>query len=290
MLLYLFICVSPAMAVSDEEAQEIMKGVSDSFSLPLRDLLEEPEEGGLDEFFQGLSGSFAWNYPFKDTELPGGEKKKDISFNANIRYNPITYWYFNASFFRHLDDDFKSRTDPDFTYSFGYDDWHPYTLSLVYSNFGANRFNPDRDKGEKCTRIEEGTINLGWKFTVPREIEEIFIVHPSGGIRGSLNYTAQPRYLDNETGRRKHWKQRGSLNLKYTIYEWFYISMSYFWYPCKSQKQPWDPDFIYGFGSFNWQPGSFNLQFNNYAGNSGGGNFFDQFKDAGLSGSWSWAW
>lgn len=283
-----------AAEADEETAREIMQGVMSSFSLPLRDLLEEPEEdaGPLDLIFDGLSGSLSWSYPL-DKEPPAegdGEEKRDITLNANFRYNPISYWFFNTTFYYHLDRDYRQSWEPDFSYSFGYDDWHPYTFSLVYSNFGGNRLNPDRDKGEHFTRFEEGTINLGWKFKLPKKLEYLFIVHPTGAVTGSVNYTLTPRYFDEASGETLDWKNRASLAIKYTIYKWLYFNMTFYWYPHAHHQQPWDPDFTYGFGSFDWHPGAFNLQFNNYAGNVGQGNFIDRFQNGSITGSWSWKW
>jgi hypothetical protein len=34
-----------------------------------------------------------------------------------------------------------------------------------------------------------------------------------------------------------------------------------------AQQQPWDPDFTYGFGYFDFHSGTFSVQYNNYSGN-----------------------
>ncbi|WP_369062427.1 hypothetical protein ABOZ73_09080 [Caulobacter sp. 73W] len=35
----------------------------------------------------------------------------------------------------------------------------------------------------------------------------------------------------------------------------------------KPQQQPWDPDFVYSFGWFDWRPGGWSVQYSNYSGN-----------------------
>jgi hypothetical protein len=163
-------------------------------------------------------------------------------------------------------------------------------LSLVYSNFGGNRLNPDREAGERFTRFEEGTIRAGMKWTLPQWMEALFIVHPEGGVRGSVNYLATPRYFDQDSGETRHWKHRLSLNVKYTIYKWLHFTWSAYWYPDRDQRQPWDPDFTYQFGFMNWRPGTLSLQYNNFAGNRlFGGDGGGSLLDGSLSASWSWA-
>lgn len=285
------------LRAEDPTPDEIMKGVLSSFSLPLGDLLkkEYPEE--WKNLFHGLSGNIAYNFPL-DQEAPvdreGGETQGDAGRNqratATFRYNPLSYWFFTVTFYEYVDDDLQAPWDPDFTYQFGYEDWRPWTLSLVYSNFGGNRLNPDREAGERFTRFEEGTIRAGMKWTLPQWMEALFIVHPEGGVRGSVNYLATPRYFDQDSGETRHWKHRLSLNVKYTIYKWLHFTWSAYWYPDRDQRQPWDPDFTYQFGFMNWRPGTLSLQYNNFAGNRlFGGDGGGSLLDGSLSASWSWA-
>ena len=303
-------CFSDAFAGAGEETvNEIMKGISSSFSLPLRDLLKKEHPSELKNIFSGFSGGFAFSYPLKDTtrEKRGTDEQSKEGFrkgivSATVKYNPISYWYISATFYGYLDfdsediwcQDCRASWDPDFSYTFGYDDWHPYTFSLVYSNYGGNRIKPDRDKEETITKFKEGTYSLGWKFVVPRFIEEIFIIHSTGGIGGSITYNLTPKYMDIATLSMQDWKQSISLGLKYVIYKWWYANITLYYYPRSEQKQPWDPDYTYGFGYFDWHPGTISVQYNNYSGNRYPGHKKSpdtgSFKDGSITISWSWMW
>ncbi len=48
--------------------------------------------------------------------------------------------------------------------------------------------------------------------------------------------------------------------MKYGIHKWLYVTTTAYYYPHRSQQQPWDPDFTYGFGYFDWHPRTFSLQ------------------------------
>lgn len=304
--LYLIVAIlvifpTSTKAAEDESSNEIMKGVLSSFSLPLRDLLKKEHPSEWRNLFAGFSGGFSFNYPFKESppsETQGsgsqGEPATNMTVTASIKYNPLSYWYANTTFYKYLKSDYQASWDPDFSYGFGYDDWHPYTLSLAYANYGGNRLNPDRKKGEKFTTFKQGTFSLGWKFVVPGWIEELFIVHSTGGIGGSINYNLTPEYMDLASLQLKEWKQTISLSIKYTIYKYWYANITLYYYPYPEQQQPWDPDFTYGFGYFDWHPGTIIIQYNNYSGNRypwkekspGTGTF----KNGSISISWSWAW
>ena len=286
---------------ADETAEEIMKGMTSSFAVPLRDLLKKEHPSEWENLFHGFSGGFGFNFPLEEN-TPGnqegsgsqGERTPSMTFTASLRYNPLSYWFINATYYRYFDEKQQASWDPDFSYVFGYDDWHPYTFSLLYSNYGGNRLNPDHSKGEKFTRFEEGTISLGWKYRVPRFLEYLFIVHESGGLAGGINYNVVPRYVDLATNSKKQWKHSISTSLWYTIYKNFYANITFYCYLFPEQQQPWDPDFTYGFGYYDWHPGTISVQYNNYSGNRLPWNKASpgtgSFTNGGFTISWSWAW
>jgi poly(3-hydroxybutyrate) depolymerase len=290
--------VSDDLSIDDNreesEWQKILKGIKSSFSF--KSTREKPQSG-WDKLFDGFSGNFSFVFPIDKTETfndkgsnSQGEPNNNIALNASIRYNPLSYWFAGATFFKYLSSDLQAPWHPDFTYSFGYDDWHPYTLSLVYSNYNGNRFNPNND--EMVTNFWEGSFALGWKFPPVKVIENLIKFHPTSGLGHKLSYNVVPVFYDNSTNAKKDWKQSISLYTKYTIYKSFYIDVNMFYYLNQSQQQPWDPDFNYTFGYFDWRAGTFSFRYNNYSGNR----FFwrnrndntGRFSDGFFSIAWSW--
>jgi hypothetical protein len=51
------------------------------------------------------------------------------------------------------------------------------------------------------------------------------------------------------------------------VYKFWYATSTLNYYPVASQQQPWDPDYTYGFGYFDFHPGKLSVQYNNYSGN-----------------------
>jgi hypothetical protein len=276
------------------DEQEIMKNALSSFSLPLDELLKKKKDS--DSLFSEFSGGFSFSYPLKEsTPIEGegvlnqGRVSNNLSLSSSLSFRPLPNWFFSTTFYKYINQSLQAPWNPDFSYTFGYDDWHPYTFSLTYANYGGNRLFPKNN--EVFTDFLSGGFNLGWKFTVPRFIEELFIVHKSGGIGGSISYSLVPKYLDLASLESKSFKQSARLTMKYTIYEEFYANATFFYYPFPEQQQPWDPDFTYGFGFFDWHPGSISIQYNNYSGNRYPWNKKDGtggFQNGGFSISWSW--
>lgn len=287
----------------DGTVREIMRGVSNSFSLPLRDLLKKEHESEWRNLFVGFSGNFSYGYPLKrvpgeagadGVNSQGSRALSNQTLTASVKYNPISYWFASATFYRYVNSGLQKSWNPDFSYVIGYDDWHPWTLGFLYSHYGGNRLKPDRSRGETVSDLEEGGLSLSWKYVLPRWLEEQLLVHESGGIGASIAYNTVPKYMNLATLEERDWKRNLGFSFKYGIYKWVYFSFTAYYYPLPEHQQPWDPDYTYGFGYFDWHPGTITVQYNNYSGNRypwrKGSNFKKNFKEGSLSISWSWAW
>lgn len=211
---------------------------------------------------------------------------------AELRINPATYWFAGITFYRYLYSDRQRPWNPDFTYTFGYDDWHPNTFSLVYGNYSGNRLDPGI--GETHSRFRQGNWSFGYKFRLPEALGPIFKFDEKDEVSCSINANVTPRYTDLRTLSIKKYKRTLSLGCRYMLPNNLYANLTAFHYPDRSQQQPWDPDFTYGFGYFDWRPGTVTVQYNNYAGNrffwrdsnSGQGGF----RRGSISISWSKSW
>ena len=251
---------------------DIWNGFLSSFSISIDELYKKKYESEFENLFDGFSGNFGINIPLNETApltrdglKSNGEPNVNGSINASIKYNPLTYWFVNASFYKYWNENLKSPWSPDFSYTFGYNDWHPWTLSLVYSNYGGNRFSPI--DSETVTSFWEGTFALGWNIECPTFIKELSAITESSDIGLKLNYNVTPKYFDLKSLEKKSWNQSLSMNIKYSIYKNLYSNINLFYYIDSEKQQPWNPDFTYGFGYFDWHIGTISIQYNNYSGN-----------------------
>ncbi|MCP4320868.1 MAG: hypothetical protein GY787_03235 [Alteromonadales bacterium] len=252
---------------STDELSLIWKGVSSSFALPLQELVAEDRS-----LWNGSSGNLGLNIPVSqsmEANIPAGSAQSPANYNStatlSLKYTIAGSWFISTSFYYYLDQKQKQDWNPDFTYVFGYSDWRPYTFSLIYSNYGGNRFNPETD--QKRTEFSQGTWSLGWKFPITAPLKNwlTFTDKESIGCQIDYNHTAEYFNLNSISYLKNH--QTTSLGCKYAIYGNWYINGTVFYYFDNKQKQPWNPDFTYGFGYFDWRPGTITLQYNNYSGN-----------------------
>ena len=301
--IYYFIAAFVAIAstaMAADEPSPVSVGILSSFDLPLNDLSDPPEGNFFQRALHGFSGNFAIGVPadLSSQELSTGDGFRSRvgntpTFKATVKYNPVGAWFAAGTYYYYKDRELQQDWNPDFSYVFGYDDWRPYTFSLVYSNYGGNRFSPDREDGEEVTEFNEGTISLGWKFPVPRAIAKPLLLGKDGGIGCIIGYNVSPQYFDLASSTNKGWKQAASLGCKYAIKGNWYLNWTLFYYPRGFQQQPWDPDYTYGFGYFDWRPGTISIQYNNYSGNRfpwrPRGEDTGRFRDGEFSISWGWS-
>ncbi len=254
-----------AKSHKSSQTDDIWKGVSSSFSFPY-------EELGEKSFLERLSGNIGYHHPLNQTEssnIPTGSTQGPYNHNTtstlSLKYSIVSSWFVSGTVYHYWDQDQKQPWNPDFTYVFGYSDWRPYTLSLVYSNYGGNRFNPDPD--QKHTEFRQGTWALGWKFPVTSPFLEWFTLTDDGTIGCQVDYNYTKEYFDLASISYKNHHQTVSLGCKYAIYGNWYVNGTAFYYFDDEQQQPWNPDYTYGFGYFDWRPGTITVQYNNYSGN-----------------------
>ncbi|MCL1140604.1 hypothetical protein [Shewanella pneumatophori] len=274
---------------SESEADLVWKGISSSFMLPI-------EEWNADTpWYKRWSASVNLGYPLVDTPavLPAnsttGPSNQNFTASLSLKYAIIGNWFVSATAYHYFDNDLQQAWNPDFTYVFGYSDWRPYTFSLLYSNYGGNRFNPS--DGVKHTEFSQGTWSLGWKFPVTKPFIDWLSFTDDGAIGCQIDYNYTPEYFDLESVEYKTQHQTVSLGCKYSIVGNWYVNATAFYYLDSAQKQPWNPDFTYGFGYFDWRPGTITVQYNNYSGNrwnsADRGPDTGRFKDGSISISYS---
>jgi hypothetical protein len=143
--------------------EEVWSNMRTSFALPMEDIGKKPGifVGSINAWVP-LRAVFPLAVPF-DPANPStqGPPPNNLLAFASATYFPLGYWFLNFSYFQFIGRKEVLPWHPDFTYSFGYNDWHMYTFSLIYGNYGGNRFAPDVSKGEQVTRFDQGTWSLG---------------------------------------------------------------------------------------------------------------------------------
>ena len=222
--------------------------------------------GNKDKF----SGALSFTSGLKDQWLtiPNGsesaEQKKKINqlINLSLQYSPYSFWFANVTLRAPIAD--FSRYTADFRYSFGYDDWHPNTFSLVYSNYGDNRLFPSGSS--RFTYFEQGAFTFAYKFSLPKALEKHLLINEGDSLTCQVSVSWVPRYYSLADNDLRSNKQVGLGGCGYTFKQHFFIRATAFWFPHSEQQQPWNGDYSYSFGYAGYTPGSLSVQYSNYSG------------------------
>lgn len=94
-----------------------------------------------------ITGSAAISIPIKG----------DPSISTTWSWSPVENWFIRGS----LQRKFGSRGGFSWSYNFGYSDWHPFTFSLTYDNWGPNPI-WDGKQGDVFNARKNGAVSLGW--------------------------------------------------------------------------------------------------------------------------------
>ncbi|MEY4922653.1 MAG: hypothetical protein RLY17_1370 [Pseudomonadota bacterium] len=219
-----------------------------------------------------FSIALTYSSPLKKklVNVPTGKDTSESVYKLNQRglfsmqYSPISYFFANMTVRVPLQDTSKYSTD--FVYSFGYDDWHPGTFSLVYGNYNDNNsFFPV--KGAQRTRFEQGSWTLGYKFTLPKTVESALLINKDDSLVCQLGYSYAPRYYSDASSSIKENKNSFLGSCGYTLQQHYFLRLSAFYYPDQNQQQPWNYDYTYSFGyTSNYARGSWSVHYGNYTG------------------------
>ncbi len=251
----------------------------------------------------GLSIRLSADWPLRTLETPRaagagvqGGPPVSPTIQFGLRWTPIpqSAWFVQGTFYRYLREERQQPWNPDFSYGFGYDDWRPDTFSFTYANYAGNRFNPDPSAGERRWNFANGQWSAAYKFALPMALRPWFVIREDDQVTCSTGVNLTPRYTDRRSLSIRNNKTSLAFGCRYTMTSNLFASITFLHYPRAGQQQPWDPDFTYSFGHFNWRPGTASLQYSNYSGNrlpwrdraANQGSF----RNGSISLSWSMQW
>lgn len=231
---------------------------------------DHPVERSSSDWLKGLSLAVSLNYPLAQQRTGSGGRARQGDRSAggsntaslSVQYVPISYWFASVTAFVYQQPARQQPWNPDFTYCFGYNDWHPNTASLTYCNYGGNRYSGLRSD------FQTGGWTAAWKFNLPRWLADPMLIDRSGSIGCNVGYAFSLAFENGRTARREGYKDKLLLGCGYPVWKGLALNWTAYHYLRDGQQQPWDPDYTYGFGyAGDSRYGNWALQYGNYSGN-----------------------
>jgi len=134
--------------------------ISDELSLFRQDKKEEKTTG-----FKPLEDWCKFSVGYSTTvENLGKPNSGREALKGTVTINPHSYYFFGMTSSLDLNGYNNPFYQPDFSYSFGYSDWHLDTFSWNYSNYANNKFSPK--EGEDRFNFGKGNWELSYKTKV----------------------------------------------------------------------------------------------------------------------------
>ncbi|MBA3705672.1 MAG: hypothetical protein H0W84_07145 [Bacteroidetes bacterium] len=192
----------------------------------------------------------------------GQEKKNEmrsaLGFFTRIRF--FEQFSFNTTFYKDFNPKASARWIPNFTYSLARYNWKPNKLSYGYENYLNNRYTDNiYALGNK---FNEGYYFISYGQALSDSVLQKIKLDNSTSLRLTyfIRYSLKYRTADEKLrGGLAYGKPVLGASFRLTLIWNIYVESAVYFYPVAKQKAPWDPDFSYGFGYFDWR--SFRLSF-----------------------------
>jgi len=181
---------------------------------------------------------------------------------------PYSYFFAGTTLSFDINDYTNPYYQPDFSYSFGYSDWHQDTWSFGYSNYSNNKIHP---KGkENRFNFQSGTWEVGYK----NKIDNISLaakakyipIHNTKKLSVSSKTTVLDKVMVSAQLQHNITSKQNKLTLsaKTFVYDKLFVSGSLYEYYKKDTKGTLDPDYAYSIGWKDSRPFHPSITYSNY--------------------------
>jgi hypothetical protein len=214
-----------------------------------------------------VSGNISYNWGrvmLRDTTGYYPVYRNAVGFFTRIRF--YEEFSLNTTFYKN----FEKRADVpwigDFSYSIGRFTWRPNKFNYGYENYVNNKYNDSwQELGRKFL---EGSYFVTYSHFLPEKVMDKIRLDSTSNVRITYFAKYALRYRDDNQVQRGEWyngKPIVGAGVRYTVFWNIYVEGSALLYANPLHKQPWDPDFTYGFGYFDWRSFRASLTYGNWA-------------------------
>jgi hypothetical protein len=219
------------------------------------------------EIFKGDVGSALSKISFINNE---GNFTEFFRFTTKINFNINLYkdFYFKNTFYidQTNTDEFPLWLASHF-YSIGVYNWRNKTFSYGYENFQPNRF--FNVQFDYWTNMKRGFffVSYNYEISAPKALKKSIFFDTTTKFLVVPLVRLQPVYVNALNESVGILRPTIGTNLRYVMFKNIYVESGLFYYPIAGTRLPWDPDFTYGFGIFDWQAFKINFTYGNWIAN-----------------------
>ena len=213
----------------------------------------------------GYAFSVVTYKPKNDTVFSYNRNSVILDFDINM----YKHLHLRTAFY--IDMNYNPQRPPflsDLFYQIGWYDWHNKSFSFGYENYQPhNLFRKDGWDTDWAENFRRGMFFVSYNFDLLNrrsalKYDETSQIRIVPAIRYFYEYT--DIYGVETSG---HNKIVLTTAARWTIAKNLYVEGAVYYYPDEESKLPWDPDFTYGFGLFDWRAFKMNISYGNWIAN-----------------------
>ncbi len=192
------------------------------------------------------------------------EIRSAIGYFIRIRF--FEQFSLNATFYQDFNPKAAARWTSNYTYSIARYNWKPNRFNFGYENYINNRYSDNID--DFTRKFLEGYYFVSYSNVLSQKFTEKIKFDNTTNFKYTLFTRYYIQYRDEnevEHGGLFNGKPTVGAGFRYTIFKNIYIESAAYFYFSKAQQQPWDPDYTYGFGYFDWRSFRCSLTYGNWA-------------------------
>ena len=195
---------------------------------------------------------------------PVEEYRQAAAFSTRIRF--YEQFSFNTTFFIDFNKRAAARWISDYSYTLGRYHYKPNKFNYGYENYLDNKYTDNRKVFWE--KFLEGYYFLSYNIGISEKFRNAIAFDKTTSLKFVPLVRYAFRYRDEfekEHGSPINGKTTFGFAMRYTIYKNIYVEGAAYYYPEEKKKQPWDPDYSYGFGYFDWKAFRLSLSYGNWA-------------------------
>jgi hypothetical protein len=261
----------PGQIVIQEEPDRLYYSYTTKRITKFKDMNNFRDVFHLDKYWLGknrISGNISYNTGRILIVDSRGETLKEyrqaLSFGTRIRF--WEEFSINTNFFIDFNKKATARWISDYSYTIGRYNWKPNKFNFGYENYINNKYSDNL--ATMAEKFLEGYYFVSYSHNLPEKIKHLISLDGTTNIKLVYFVRYYIKYRDqfNEThGGIISGKTTLGLSMRYTIYKNLYIEGAVYYYTNPAKRQPWDPDYTYGFGYFDWRSFRLYITYGNWA-------------------------
>lgn len=241
-----------------------------------------------------IMGNLSYNFQrvlINDGVRQRAEYRNALGIFTRIRF--FEEFSFNSTFYVDFNKRAAARWVADYAYSIGRYNWRPYKFNYGYENYINNKYTDNAE--QFLQKFTEGYYFLSFNANFPQKLMDKIKFDSTSSIKFVPFVRYGFRYRDEFEVVHYEGKPTAGISGRYTLFRNIYVEGAVYYYFDPMYRQlPWDPDYSYGFGYFDWRSFRVSLTYGNWAVNRfpGKKNIYSDygFLDGNFKISANWIW